>query len=621
MKTRKVAAGLFTEDAAGLRLFLRSMPIPPPVRCLPAAALFAALLAGAPGVASALELRSVTVQGLADEEMRDNVDDALSLQRLNPNRRERLTESRLAYLLRQLPREVRGALEPFGYYDPTVHAQVQRDGNGVSVVVTVQPGEPVLVRGRELAMTGAAQSDSALMRRLQRFRPRVGQVFHHGVYEDSKAAMDRALLERGYFDADLVTHQVTVTRADRTADLQLAWASGDRHALGEARFEGHTFRPGLLENLIPWEPGQPYEQSKLLALQKSLAELDYFSAIDVTPLPDEGDSLQVPVKVALAMGKRSVYSAGLRIGTDSGLGVTAGVERRWVNDRGHKLKALASLAQRRNDVTVQYKIPAFKWLDGWYTVAASVREEPIDLVDSQLAELVGSRSGRLGEWNLVAALNLRRERFEDSQTGADYSYSNLVFPSLWAQWQRTDDPLYPRRATGVTLELRGGSTSLGSDIDFVQLSAKGHWIRALGRRDRLLLRAEAGTTVSDDFALFPPSLRFYAGGDRSVRGYAYREIGQYFETLDGDRYVFGGKHLMVASVEYERMFTREWGGAVFVDAGDAFDSFDAYDWEVGVGFGVRWRSPVGPVRVDIAHGLGDAAQSSLRLHFNIGPDL
>jgi translocation and assembly module TamA len=597
------------------------MPTPTLAKSLPVAVLFAALLAGVPGGAAALELRQVQVQGLEDEQMRDNVDDALSLQRLNPNRRKALTESRLSYLLRKVPREVRGALEPFGYYDPTVDAQVQRDGDGITVVVTVQPGEPVRVRGRDLRLAGAAGTDTALMRRLERFRPRQGQPFHHGVYEDSKAAMGRALAERGYFDAELQVHEVTVSRAARSADIHLAWTSGERYALGEARFEGHVLRPGLLGKLVGWQPGTPYDQARLLALQTSLAELDYFSAIDITPLPDDAVDGRVPVKVALAMGKRSIYSAGLRAGTDTGLGVTAGLERRWLNDRGHKLKALASLAQRKNDVTVQYKIPAFKWLDGWYTLAASVREEPIDLVDNQLVELVGSRSGKLGDWDLVAAMNVRRERYSDSVSGEDYSYSSLVFPSLWAKWVRTDDLLYPRRAMGVTMELRGGTTALGSDLEFLQLRAQGHCIRSFGRRDRLLLRAEAGTTVSDDFAQFPPSLRFYAGGDRSVRGYGYKEIGQYFEDADGQRYVFGGKHLMVASVEFERMFTREWGGAVFVDAGDAFDSFDAYEWEVGVGVGVRWRSPVGPVRVDIAHGLGDAAQSSLRLHFNIGPDL
>mgnify|MGYP006147624151 CR=1 FL=1 len=160
-------------------------------------------------------------------------------------------------------------------------------------------------------------------------------------------------------------------------------------------------------------------------------------------------------------------------------------------------------------------------------------------------------------------------------------------------------------------------------IDFLQLRAEAGLVRSFGRRHRVLLRAEAGTTVSQDFADFPPSLRFYAGGDRSVRGYGYKEIGQYLEDASGNRYVFGGKHLVVASVEFERMFTREWGGAVFVDAGDAFDDFesDAFEMQLGVGVGVRWRSPVGPVRLDLAHGLGDDAQDSIRLHLTIGPDL
>ena len=362
-------------------------------------------------------------------------------------------------------------------------------------------------------------------------------------------------------------------------------------------------------------------QAELLALQASLAELDYFSAIDIQPEPAEGDDLTVPVEVSLAPAKRSVYSAGLRYGTDTGAGVTAGLERRWVNNRGHKLRSQVSLAERRNDLTVQYRIPAFAWLDGWYTVAASVREEPYDFIDSELIELVGSRSGRIGNWELVAGLNYRRERFDDSVTGENRSYSSLVYPSLWAKWGDRDNALYPRSAQSLELELRAGSTALGSDIDFLQLRAEGRMVRSFGRRNRVLLRAEAGTTASDDFADFPPSLRFYAGGDRSVRGYGYQEIGQFFEGADGRRFVFGGKHLMVVSAEVERMFNRTWGVAAFVDAGDAFDDFNAYDWEIGAGVGLRWRSPVGPVRLDVAHGFGDAAQQSVRLHLNIGPDL
>jgi translocation and assembly module TamA len=550
--------------------------------------------------ASALDLRSVQVQGLEDEAMLDNVNDALSLQRLNPNRRNGLTESRLSYLLRRAPREVREALEPFGYYDPDVQTTVQRDGEQVTVLVQVTPGEPVRVRNRDISMTGP---------------------FHHGTYEDNKAMVDSALAERGYFDAALVRHQVTVNRAERSADIDLAWTSGERYAMGEARFEGHQFRPGLLDKLVDWDAGDPYDQARLIELQTSLAELDYFSAIDISAEPDSAVDGQVPVRVSLAPGKRTIYSAGLRYGTDTGAGVTGSMERRWVNDRGHKFRAQAKVAERENNVATQYRIPAFAWLEGWYTVGASVREERVEFVDSQIVEVVGSRSGRLGNWDLVAAMNFRRERYEDSISGLDYSYTTLFFPSLWAKWGQSDDLLYPRRARGVTVELRAGSNAIGSDVDFVQARAEGKWIHSFGRRNRLLLRAELGTTVSDQFPEFPPSLRFYAGGDNSVRGYGYKEIGQFIEDANGRRFVFGGKHLMVGSVEYERMFSRQWGGAVFVDAGDAFDSFSRRDVQVGIGVGARWRSPVGPVRIDIAHGLGDAAQQSVRLHVSIGPDL
>ena len=592
--------------------------MPPGVRLPAFLALIA--LAFAPA-ASALELRSVEIRGLEDEAQQANVASRLSLERLNPARRRNLSESRLAFLLRRAPREVRQALEPFGLYEATVEPEVRREGEAVDVILRITPGEPVRVATRALALAGEAEADESLQRRLQRLRPRIGDPFHHGVYEDAKAGMDRALAERGYFDARQVRHEVKVERAARRADIDLAWDSGRRYALGAAAFEGHPFRPGLLENLVPWTPGQAYEQRDLLRLQASLAELDYFAAIDVRPLPEQAVDGVVPVQVDLAPAKRTRYEAGVRYGTDTGLGLSGGYERRWINDRGHKLRAQLGLAERRNDLTVQYRIPAFKWLDGWYTFGASVREESLEFVDSELIELVASRSGRLGDWDLVAALKGRRERFQDAATGADVSYSTLVYPSLWAKWGEADDPLYPRRARGVTLELSGGHSSFGSDIDFLQLRAEGRWVRQVGRRNRVLLRAEAGTTISDEFPSFPPSLRFYAGGDRSVRGYGYKEIGQYLEDPAGERYVFGGKHLVVASAEFERMFNRTWGMAVFVDAGDAFDSRASFDWEVGAGVGLRWRSPVGPVRIDVAHGFGDAARQSVRLHLNIGPDL
>jgi translocation and assembly module TamA len=578
-----------------------------------------ALVATAPAHADAL--RDVRIEGVKDEQMLDNIRGALSLERLNPKRRQSLSQSRLAYLLRRAPRETRQALEAFGYYDVQVQPRIERDGDQLDVVLAVTLGEPVRVRESRIAIDGPGRDEKSLARLIKRFEPAVGQPFHHGIYEQNRDGISRGLEELGFFEAELVTRQVTVTRAERSADIDLAWTSGPRFAHGPATFEGHPFRPGMLDRLVPWQPGDPFDQARLRDLQASLVALDYFSGVDIRPLPEQAVDGQVPVQVNLVPSKRTVYSAGVRSGTDTGLGVTLGLDRRWVNDRGHKLRTLASLAQRRNDITSQYKIPAFAWLDGWYTASASLRDEQVANVDSRLVELVGSRSGRLGRWTLTAALNLRRERFQDALTGQDFAYSTLVFPSLLAQWSDNDGELYPERAHGLRVELSGGSDAIGSDVDFVQLRTEGLMIRSFAERHRLLLRAEAGTTVTNQFDQFPPSLRFFAGGDRSVRGYGYKEIGQVIVLPSGERVVLGGKHLLVASVEVERMFTAQWGGAAFVDVGDTFDSLDLVDWQVGLGVGVRWRSPVGPVRLDLAHGLGDDARQSIRLHLNIGPNL
>ena len=592
-----------------------------PASLLPASLLALTLLLPALPVA-ALELRAVEVRGLEDEAEQANVRAALSLVALDARQRAELGEGQLDYLLRQVPGDVALGLEPFGYYNTQAEAEVRRDGEAVTVIVTVKAGEPVRVDEREIQVTGEAGADEAITRRLRWLRPRKGQPLRHDLYEASKATVDALLRERGYFDARLPVHRVEVDRTEGLADIFLTWESGERYRLGEASFSGHPFRDGLLEKLVDWEPGAPYDQGKVVDLQQRLSALDYFAGIDVRAEPVEG-STTVPVDVRLTPAKRSVYSAGLRYSTDKGAGVTGGLERRWLNDRGHKLLANIELAQRGNEANVAYRIPAFAWLEGWYTASASLRQDPIDFIDSEVLEVVGSRSGQLGAWNLVAGLHFRRERFDDPTTGNALAYSTLVYPQLSASWRVADDPLYPRRGHSLHLELRGGHTGIGSDIDFLQARAEANWVRSFDWRNRILLRAELGTTVTDDFAQFPPLLRFYAGGDQSVRGYGHRNIGEHFVGFDNRDYIIGGKHLVVASIEFERMFTREWGGAVFVDAGDAFNDFesDSFDMQVGVGVGVRWRSPVGPVRLDLAHGLGDDAQDTIRLHLSIGPDL
>ncbi len=574
-------------------------------------ALAACLSAIAP--AAAVQLVSVQVRGIADPDQLHNAEQSISLQRLDPTLRAQLSDDRLSFLLRKAPEEIRTALEPYGYYDTKVKPDVQRSGDAVTVVFDVTLGEPVRVREEQVAMDGQANEDPVVENEVQSFVPGKGAVLDHRLYEASKIKVNEKLGERGYFDANIAEHKVEVTRAEHAADVNVSWDSGVRYRIGETRFGPNQFKPGLLDKLVPWKTDDFYNQQKLLDLQQSLADLDYFGVIDVSPKLDEKKDGKVPVEISTTPGKRNVYSAGVSYGTDSGAGVQLGFNRRWLNKRGHKADAQLEIAQRRKIIGARYRVPAFDWLDGFYTLRTSLRDEQTDAVNQQLLEVVAERDGRLHGWNLLAGVHYQRERYEDFMIPQLNRYATLVFPSLSASVAKGDDKLYPTRGWGLSTELRGGTTSLGSDVDFAQFRLKGNFVFSIGSLNRVLLRGEIGRSFTKNFDQLPPSLRFFAGGDNSIRGYGYQEVGP--RVLDR---VVGGRNLAVFSAEFEHRFTPTWGGAVFVDAGDAFDTRP--DTHVGVGFGVRWRSPVGPVRIDLAHGLNDP-KSPIRLHLNIGADL
>ncbi|GAB3066971.1 autotransporter assembly complex family protein [Stenotrophomonas tumulicola] len=532
-------------------------------------------------------------------------------------------ESRLEYLLSQAERQAREALEPFGFYNPTIDVEAPREGETLRVVINVVKGEPVRVRKEHVDITGPAIYDRYLQEDLKAFRPGTGQPFDHTTYEASKIRVTRRLSERGYFDADYTQHQVQVTRAENAADIDLTWDSGRRYNMGPITFNQDYFVDKLFDPLVYWDEGSYYHEGKLDRLRESLTKLDYFSVIDIQPRPDQADDNgDVPVEVNLTRSKRSIYTYGLSYGSESGAGVRGGLERRWLNNRGHKMNTQLDYAQKRKSLITSYRIPAFRWLDGWYTFAASAYDEQTDYIDLRNLKLIASRSGQINEhWTAIASINALRERWGYASgnefTNAVYQYSTLVYPQIVGDYVNVDDRLFPRSGVSGSATLRGGIEGAGSDTSFVQANLALRWYVPVGESNRLILRGEGGTTWTSDLVAMPPSLRYFAGGDRSIRGYAYREVGP--RTPAPDKFALGAKNLVVGSAEYEHYFGGgPWGAAVFVDTGSAFDN--TIDLHTGVGFGVRWKSPVGPVRIDIAHGLNDP-DSQFEIYLNIGADL
>lgn len=615
---------------------------PLPIRLLIALACCAVALP-----ASAITVTRVDVSGLDNELMAQNVRVSLSL---SDSVGKNLSGRRLAYLLREAEAETREALEPFGYYSPTIVIQRSDrsrpegaeaepsartaaaasaegdDQRTLSISIRVEPGTPVRVREWKVGIEGEANDDTSVYGALAGFAPRKGEVLDHTLYEASKSKVSRTLAGRGYFDADFAAHRVEVTRADNAADIDLRWTSGARYALGEATFSQTPktiIRDELLQKLVGWTPGEAYDDLELERLRRSLVALDYFGLVEILPQPENAKDKVVPVQVNLTPAPRSIYTAGVNYGTRSGAGFSLGMERRYLNTRGHKALAQLDYANKRKAATVQYRVPAFAWLDGWYTASLQVADEQTDSLDTRRLEFVASRSGQFNDHlNLVASMHVLRERwsyFTLNKPTLEYQYASFAFPSLRAEYIDVDDRLAPRRGAGGTLTLRGGKGGTDGDATFAQLHASAQWFHGFDADSRLIVRGEAGHTFTNELLALPPSLRYYAGGDRSVRGYGWREIGPRIRNSVGESYALGAANVVTASIEYEHYFKGPWGAAVFVDSGSAFDG-KRPDMHTGVGIGLRWRSPVGPVRIDIGRGL-KSPDSPFTLHLNIGADL
>jgi translocation and assembly module TamA len=414
---------------------------------------------------------------------------------------------------------------------------------------------------------------------------------------------------------------VTVRPESQSADIELIWDSGPRYRFGEVRFSGDApFPDQFLQQFVTWREDAWFNSEQVLNLQQRLVDADYFELVSVQPALDEKKDGKVPIDVLLNRDERTVYSGEVYYSTDFGAGVRVGAERRWLNKKGHKADAEIEYSQRLEEYSVHYQIPRPGREDRSYDYGAAYRDETTDVSRSRNFQLAASRSER--RWHGFTRTIGFKYLKGDFQIGPDDE--NPEFGSsqlLWAEGtltrRRVNDRLAPRRGYVFNVGVRLASDAVVSDTDIAQAFSGITWLLPQGDNGRLKLRGEVGAMAVGDFDALPPDLRFYAGGDRSVRGFDYHEIGE----TNANGIVIGGQYLAVASAEYEYYFKEDWGAAVFVDAGDAFS--DAFNLNVGAGVGVRWRSPLGPIRVDFGFPVVTDLdpEDSWRLHVQLGPDI
>ncbi len=537
-----------------------------------------------------------------------------------------VSDAQARRLYERAPDQAKVGLEPYGYYDATITGELRQVGKDWKVTLHVKPGDPVKITSVDVQLDESAAAITPIRRARRAIERMKGKTLDHGAYDAARDSLSAQLTANGFLDAKLLTHRVEVNRGNRSAAIKLAWEAGPRFRYGQVHFDGSQFEEGFLERYVPFKSGDYFSQNQLLELQQALNGADYFAVVNVLPDVDEAKDGVIDITVQLAPAKRSIYTGGPFIGTDTGFGVRGGLERRWVNRRGHKWKNELVVAQKLKTLSTLYSIPMPGDNQRSYNVGANFRDADTATSQSRTLELVGNETRQWHGWTRTIGVHAlsgtftvgKRGSEPDNTPGIEHGRSTLVFGEASLSRKNADNPDFVHRGWTLTLAARSTAGTLLSDASFSQLSADAKWIRAFGtrKRNRLILRGTAGTTWTNDFSALPPQLRYFAGGDRSVRGYGYQSIGP---RNSSDR-VIGGNNLLVASTEVEHYFTRNWGMAAFVDAGNAFSGTD-YRPKIGAGLGLRWRSPVGMIRVDLGTPIHDDRASGIELHLVIGPDL
>jgi translocation and assembly module TamA len=577
-------------------------------RHLGIAALLLSACALAPAYADTV---SVEIDGLEKEEL-DNAR-AFAVIHAAADAKDDLTPAQIRRLHQDAPEQIKAALKPFGYYRPTVKAKLEATDDGKwRATYQVKPGPPVLVHAPTVTLDGDGRDDRRLKDLVKRFPLKDGQRLLQELYRKFKDDLLTEANALGYLDARYSQQTIEIHSRDNTADIRLTLDTGARYLFGDVHFDDVNLKRRLLKRRLPFKPGEPYSNEKLLALSAALQDSGYFKNIEVVPQKADAVDLRIPIHVRLVERKRNKYTAGVGYGTDSGPRIKLGWENRRINRSGHTMKADLQASSILQSLSTTYRVPIRDPRTDRWEFTAAVSQESSDSAKSLLRQIGAARVVGRGGWRETLGLSYQ---LEDYELADETESSVLLIPS--GNWTRTrsDDALRPSKGLRLSFTVRGAAAALLSDTNLFQAETGAKWIHSFGSKTRLLTRGRLGGTWASNFESVPASLRYFAGGDQSLRGYLYEELGP---TADNGE-VIGGRNLVLGSVELERTIWGRWGAALFVDAGNAFDGVEV-DPKQSAGVGVRWNSPVGPLRLDIAYPIADPSKG-YRFHFTMGPDL
>ena len=593
-------------------------------RLSPSFVRIAALLAAAffflPAYAAADPV-NVTVSGVNTPELRQNI--LASLKIAQQKDTAGLSAGRIRLLHQKAPEQIKAALAPFGYYSVQIknnngHGLLEKKGANWQAEYVLELGPPTKVAALKIEVTGPGSKITALQEQVLKksFPLQLGSQLDDGKYEAGKKRILQTALEAGYVRARFTESRVEVRAKEQKANIMLHLDTGPLYVFGKTSSSMYILKPELLQRYLSYQTGEVYSFKALNQLQSDLYGTGYFSKVTVVPhlpLPEDARE-EVPVELDLQPAPKNRWSFGLGYGTDTGARGSIGWKNRMINRRGHRASLNAQLAEKGSKAAAGYEIPV-PILDLRYdslNFDTQYSEESWANTDIRQFTLGASVKHNAPNYQFGAGLEYLHETYTVS--GEDDS-TYLLMPNAFLTLIFAEDRVKTDNGLRITGSVRGAQSPLLASTSFFQFRVGGKVILSPWDKWRFIGRGSFGATAMESIDELPPSLRFYAGGDQSVRGYGYKQLG----PKDDSGRVVGGQYLTEASAELERKITDRWSAAVFYDIGNAYDNIDAR-LQQGVGAGVRMNLPFGQLRLDFAEAVSEPG-FSLRIHLTLGADL
>lgn len=510
--------------------------------------------------------------------------------------------------------QLRKGLRAFGYYSPQIKKQLLKKDKCWHVVIDIDVGQRVIIDTVDIVVDGPAAQDTVIKKKLAELQQLKGKPLKHADYEAAKSSLQNLTVEQGYLKSRVVRKTLRVDPEQLKASIEITIESGKRFIIGEINYSDQPLNDAFLRKLAGVESGQPLQSQTLIKLDRNLTDSGYFSRVEVVPLRDQIQGDEIPLKVDLMPRKKHSWRGGVGFATDTGARISGAYESRFFNTYGHQWNTSLTLSQAESEWLTAYEIPGNDPHREKYYIGMSFKHEDVSSYVTDSLNIIGRQTLKKNRWTEIRSLELL---YEDFSVAGDNDDALLLMPGVNWQYQKADNPLKVTRGHRFSIGFKGAWEGLISTQTFLQMTTSAKFIRRMSWGGRITGRGDFGTSVMDNFNKMPVSLRFFAGGDNSVRGYDYESLG----PVDSSGEVVGGNHLLTGSIEYGHPLVGDtWWGALFVDAGNAFDDFNNYDMKVGYGAGVRWFSPIGKVRLDFAvpeeTGLED-----WKIHFSFGTDL